>query len=81
MMNIYVCIGSSCHLRGSYDVIQRLKELVAQKGWEEKVQLNASFCLGHCTSGCTIKIDDEIITGVNKDNVEAIVEKAMAERE
>ena len=48
-MNISVCIGSSCHLRGSYDIIQKLKELIAGEKLEDKVNLNASFCLGQCT--------------------------------
>ena len=78
-MNISVCIGSSCHLRGSYDIIQKLKELIAQGGLEEKVNLNAAFCLGQCTHGCTIRIDEEIITGVTKDNIEGILQKALAE--
>ena len=79
-MNISVCIGSSCHLRGSYDIIQKLKELIAQGGLEEKVNLNAAFCLGQCTHGCTIRIDEDIITGVTKDNIEEILRKALAER-
>ena len=79
-MKVTVCIGSSCHLRGSYDIIQRLKELIAQEKLEDKVNLSASFCLGQCTHGCTIRIDEDIITGVNKDNIEGILHKALAER-
>ena len=79
-MNISVCIGSSCHLRGSYDIIQRLKELIAEGKLEDRVNLGASFCLGQCTHGCTIRIDEEIITGVTKDNIEGIFQKALAER-
>ena len=79
-MNISVCIGSSCHLRGSYDIIQKLKELVARDKLEDKVDLSASFCLGQCTHGCTIRIDEDIITGVTKDNIEEILRKALAER-
>lgn len=79
-MNISVCIGSSCHLRGSYDIIQKLKELIAQGKLEEKVNLNAAFCLGQCTHGCTIRIDEEIVTGVTPDNIEGIFQKALAER-
>ena len=48
-MKISVCIGSSCHLRGSYDIIQRLKELVARDHLEDQVELSAAFCLGQCT--------------------------------
>lgn len=63
-MKIYVCIGSSCHLKGSYDIIAVLKKLVSDRGLEKEVSLNASFCLGHCMDGVTIKIDDQLITGV-----------------
>ena len=79
-MNISVCIGSSCHLRGSYDIIQKLKELIARDKLEEKVNLNAAFCLWQCTHGCTIRIDEEIVTGVTPDNIEGIFQKALAER-
>ena len=41
-MKISVCIGSSCHLRGSYDIIQRLKELVARDHLEDQVELSAA---------------------------------------
>ena len=78
-MKISVCIGSSCHLRGSYDIIQRLKELVARDHLEDRVELSAAFCLGQCTQGCTIRIDEEIITGVTADNIEGILTKALAE--
>ncbi len=78
-MKISVCIGRSCHLRGSYDIIQRLKELVARDHLEDQVELSAAFCLGQCTHGCTIRIDEEIITGVTADNIEGILTKALAE--
>ncbi len=78
-MKISVCNGSSCHLRGSYDIIQRLKELVARDHLEDQVELSAAFCLGQCTHGCTIRIDEEIITGVTADNIEGILTKALAE--
>ena len=28
MKKVVVCIGSSCHLKGSYDVIQTLKKII-----------------------------------------------------
>ena len=79
-MNISVCIGSSCHLRGSYDIIQRLKELIAEQKLEDKVNLSASFCLGQCTHGCTIRVDEEIVTGETPNHIEGIFQKALAER-
>ena len=55
-MEIYVCIGSSCHLKGSYNIINAFKELIAEYKLEDQVSLNASFCLGHCQHGVTIKV-------------------------
>ncbi|MBC8584987.1 (2Fe-2S) ferredoxin domain-containing protein [Youxingia wuxianensis] len=76
-MEIYVCIGSSCHLKGSYAIINGFKDLIAQNQLEDKVNLNASFCLGRCQDGVTIKIDDQIVTGLNPDNVKEVFEERV----
>jgi len=67
-MNVYICVGSSCHIKGSYDIIQLLKEAVANHHLEDKVNLLAAFCLGRCMDGVTVKINEEIICGVSKEN-------------
>ena len=79
-MEIYVCIGSSCHLKGSYNIINAFKELIAAYKLEDQVSLNASFCLGHCQHGVTIKVNDEIVTGLNTDNArEIFIDKVVKE--
>lgn len=57
MMNIKVCVGSSCHLKGSYDVIQALKDILKKYDVEDLVELQASFCLGHCAQGVNVRTD------------------------
>ena len=42
-MNIKVCVGSSCHLKGSYEVIQALKDILKKYDVEDLVELQASF--------------------------------------
>lgn len=74
-MQIKVCVGSSCHLRGSYDIINLLKEAIATNGLDEKVELKAAFCLGKCTNGVTVQVDDEIVTGVSKENFNDMFQK------
>lgn len=72
-MIISVCVGSSCHLKGSYDVIQLFKEALAKNNLADKVTLKATFCLGKCgVAGVSVKIDDEIITGVTTENFNEI---------
>ena len=74
-MKISVCVGSSCHLRGSYDIINLMKENIAMHQLEDRVDLAAAFCLGKCTDGVSVKIGDEIIVGVNRDNFDEIFKK------
>lgn len=89
-MNIKVCVGSSCHLKGSYDVIEALKEIVKRYDVEDLVELQASFCLGNCAQGVTVKTDEwdaptveklgteeYFLHNVNKDNVEEIFAKEI----
>lgn len=57
-MVIKVCVGSSCHLKGSYDVIEAFKEILKKYDVEDLVNLQASFCLGYCAQGVTVKCDE-----------------------
>ncbi len=74
-MNIYICVGSSCHIKGSYNIIQLMKEAIEKHHLEEKVNLSAAFCLGRCTDGVTVKIDDEIICGVSAERFSDFFER------
>lgn len=79
-MNIYVCVGSSCHLKGSYPIIELMKEHLAKNNLTEKVKLSAAFCLGKCASaGVSVKFNDEIVTGVTPDNFEEVFNKYVLE--
>lgn len=71
-MEIRVCIGSSCHLRGSYDIINFMKESIKDNSLDDKVNLAAAFCLGKCGNGVSIKVDEQVICGVTTDNFKEI---------
>ena len=59
MLTIVVCVGSACHIRGSYSIINKLQELIAARGLEDKVEVKAAFCLGHCTGAVSVKFENE----------------------
>ncbi len=71
-MNISVCVGSSCHLRGSYAIIELMKSSLERYGLNDKVNLGAAFCLGKCTEGVSIRFDDEIVSGVSEQNFDEV---------
>lgn len=58
-MKITVCIGSSCHLKGSRQVVEKLQELIAENDLGDKVDLGATFCLGKCQQGVCVMVDEE----------------------
>ncbi len=56
-MVITICIGSSCHLKGSRKIVDQFNELIMVNKVEDKVSLNGSFCIGECMNGVCVKID------------------------
>lgn len=61
-MKITVCIGSSCHLKGSKQIVDQLQSLVTQHGLQNEVELCGAFCMGNCTNGVNVMIDDELFS-------------------
>ena len=69
-MVLSVCVGSSCHLKGSYDVIETFKRLIEKHSVGDKIELRACFCLGRCSDGVAEKADGNYILNVNGANAE-----------
>ena len=68
-MIIQVCVGSSCHLKGSPEIVELLQDAVAEYHIENDVTLAGSFCIGKCNRvGVTVQVDDDIHVGITKEN-------------
>ena len=61
-MKITVCIGSSCHIKGSRQVVSQLQYLISQHGLDDKVELGGTFCMGQCQKGVCVTVDDEFFS-------------------
>lgn len=59
MVNIHVCVGSACHLKGSYNVINALQREIEKRELHDEIEIKAVFCLGHCTEAVSVRIDEE----------------------
>lgn len=75
-MKVTICIGSSCHLKGSRQVVEGLQKLVTENNLQEKVELGGAFCMGNCQNGVSVKIDD-VIHSVSPETVEDFFEKEI----
>ena len=68
-MIIQICIGSSCHLKGSYELVEKFKAAIEAHDLDAEITLAGSFCTGKCNrEGVTVVIDDEIYTGVTPED-------------
>jgi NADH:ubiquinone oxidoreductase subunit E len=78
-MVITICIGSSCHLKGSRSIIQGLEKRIRENNLSSQVELNGSFCTGQCEKGVCVKIDEELFS-VTPDTVEQFFNEEVLRR-
>ena len=74
-MIIEICVGSSCHLKGSHEIVELFKDAVQQYDLDNEVTLAGSFCTGKCNrEGVTVTVDDVVYTGITKENFKEFFE-------
>ena len=61
-MKITVCIGSSCHIKGSRQVVEQLQYLISENKLGDKVELGGTFCMGKCQQGVCVAVDDNFFS-------------------
>ena len=57
-MKVTVCIGSSCHIKGSRQVVEQLQYLIGANNLDDKVELGGTFCMGQCQKGVCVTVDE-----------------------
>lgn len=68
-MIIQVCVGSSCHLKGSSALVERFQAAIAEHHLENQITLAGSFCAGQCNRvGVTVQVDDDVYPGVTTES-------------
>ena len=76
MVKITVCIGSSCHIKGSRQVVEQLQDLIAKHNVGDRVELSGTFCMGKCQQGVCVTVDDTLYS-VSPDTAEAFFNEAV----
>ena len=78
-MKVTVCIGSSCHIKGSRQVVEQLQYLIAKNNLSDKVELAGTFCMGKCQQGVCVTVDETFFS-VTPDTVEEFFTKNILEK-
>ena len=76
MLKITVCIGSSCHIKGSRQIVEQLQDLINKNSLGEKVDLAGTFCMGRCQEGVCVTVNDEFYS-VSPSTVEEFFAKEV----
>ena len=68
-MNVLICVGSSCHLKGAPELVELFQKAIGENHLEGLVTLSGSFCTGQCNRvGVTVTVDDEVFPGITKES-------------
>lgn len=80
MVKVIVCIGSSCHLKGSRQIVEQLQQLIEENKVGDQVELAGAFCMGKCAQddGVSVTVDDECIALKSENVVDFFNEKVMS---
>ena len=80
-MIVQICVGSSCHIKGSHEIVELMKKAVEENGLDDEVVLAGCFCTNHCNRlGVTVQIDDEIHSGITTENFETFFKENILEK-
>ncbi|MDR1193174.1 MAG: (2Fe-2S) ferredoxin domain-containing protein [Peptococcaceae bacterium] len=61
MIEVSVCIGSSCHLKGAYNIIQAFQQMIEENGLHDQIEFKASFCMRQCQNpGVAVSVGRQV---------------------
>ena len=78
-MKVTVCIGSSCHIKGSRPVVEQLQDLIAKENLSDKIELSGTFCMGKCRQGVCVTVDGNFFS-VSPETVASFFENEIKAR-
>ena len=76
MLIVQICVGSSCYLKGSADIVELLEKNIEIYGLQDEIVLVGSFCMGKCNRvGVTIQVNDDVHVGITKETFKEFFEE------
>ncbi len=71
-LEVSVCVGTNCYLKGSYDLLKVLSDKAETEGLKDKIELKATFCMERCGKGPTVKVGERVFTGMTLDKADEL---------
>ncbi len=77
-LEITICFGTSCFIRGSQKVMKQLGEYVKNNSLEEQVDIKATFCHERCQRGPVVSVGGKMIEKATIEKVIEALEEKLA---
>ena len=78
---VELCLGSSCFARGNSQTLQALEAYLKEEGLSNQDELAGHLCLGNCSKGPNLRIDNETYSGLDTASVLELVKRELYNRE
>jgi NADH:ubiquinone oxidoreductase subunit E len=73
------CLGTACHVRGAVKIKDRISNLLTVKAGETTEDMRYTFesvrCLGCCGLAPVVKVDEDVYSNVETDQIQDILEE------
>jgi len=77
-VNVEVCVGTGCHMRGSESILHGLAKYVAEENLKDLVAIKGTFCFEKCGKGPNIRIGDKIYSACTLQSAKEALEQQLS---
>ena len=77
VLNLNICFGTSCFIRGAQDLYTQLMEYVRNRGITDETELKVSFCTEQCDKGPVLTVNGRLIEHCTLDKAAEEIEKII----
>jgi NADH-quinone oxidoreductase subunit G len=77
-LGISVCVGTSCFVRGSQALLERLIRRIQTDAIQDRVDVEATFCFESCDRGPSVRIGNEVIHHCDLDKAWKAIQEQLA---
>ena len=75
MLTIEICMGTSCHLMGTQDLLAVLDGLPSDQ--RRQIEIKGVTCFKNCSKGPNIRVNGELINNATPERLLAILQDCL----
>ncbi len=77
-LDIRVCVGTSCYLRGSQDLLHALIMDIQNSDYEDRVDVKATFCFEKCSEGPVVRVGEKLVAQATVEKIKQEIEAQLS---